>query len=186
MNTRKAVFTYKNAIPKSLATKVEALINAPDALNSLSEEIAMTKISLNQILEKVVEKKGDEAFATPAVLNLLTSTSEKMAKLVATQEKIQNTRDGTVTIQQMLQILFKAATWFTTNCDTFDQDTNPKQLLLEVLPELPIPQGVLRVDQMGFISNARGKLLMAAPEAETEEALAVEGKWEIIEEETEA
>ena len=173
--TRKLARYFKNN--KNLSNNLQKILEEEPV--DLREEISLVKLSLEKMLQKAVENKGEDAIATANAVSMISETVQKLANVVKTQDKIESRRQGSVTIKQMIAIVHAAIQWMLTNWDEYDHETNPRDLLLRILPELPIPHGVLRVDDVGTISTHKGAVLLPAPKLHEDEVITLMGEWNV-------
>ena len=156
---------YSRVFPQDLRTKLALIIDTNET-RSLVSEIGLVKLLLERFLENKaseVDQEGKRGVDDMSTLAVVSKVSSLLANLTKTQADIDKQRENMMDIKQILVLLDAACNYL---IKKFGKNTDARNLLLEMLPELPWPQGIARVSGAEGLIGRRGNLLLAKPREE--------------------
>lgn len=166
--------TYADVIPDRLRRKVEAVLDSPQAQN-LTEELALVKALLAAYLERQTVDDNVESLETMAIV---TKVSGLISNLAANAANIAKQRENMIDVKQALIIVDAC---IAACMRELGKTVDRRELFLKILPELPWPQGVARVNGAEGIIGPRGALILPQPPKKTD-VVTIEAGWSRLEE----
>ena len=164
---------YSKVFPTSMRERLCAIMDQPEAKN-VSQELAVLKLFLENFLERQAKTFAQNADGgASSESELMTNTTmgvvAKLAALIGglakTQSDIDKQKENMMDIRQILVLLDAAMAWM---LKRFGRGEDQRNLVLEMLPELPWPQGVAKITGSEGLIGVRGNLML--PKSKEEQA----------------
>lgn len=156
---------YARVFPRDLQDKLVTLLNSEESKSVLGE-IGVLKLLLENFLSKqakTINEDGTTGLSDHTTLGVFAKISSLIGVLAKTQSEIEKQRENMLDIKHILILLDALVNWL---LKKFGRSDDPRNLLLEALPELPWPQGVARVNGAEGLIGQRGMLLLPNPQAD--------------------